>query len=245
MFLLKNSINKINNDIININYLSKLNKKNEFKEIKELVAELQVANLKYILKLENKYQIAFWLNTFNFLLIFSIIYKKDVLITNYEWYKFKKNAYFNIGGYILSLFEIENILLKNNYISKKIYGEISDFPKGDLRNRFIVNDRIKFLNFAISEPMKTCNKLQIYFPQSLEKPIFKNTIDFFLIYIFINSTNYIIKIPEYLSWLEEEFINNLPYYKDVINYDIFNYINGNKGKIEIVKNNWPLNFENI
>ena len=245
MFLLKNSINKINNDIININYLSKLNKKNEFKEIKELVAELQVANLKYILKLENKYQIAFWLNTFNFLLIFSIIYKKDVLITNYEWYKFKKNAYFNIGGYILSLFEIENILLKNNYISKKIYGEISDFPKGDLRNRFIVNDRIKFLNFAISEPMKTCNKLQIYFPQSLEKQIFKNTIDFFSKYIFIESKNYIIKIPEYLSWLEEEFINNLPYYKDVINYDIFNYINGNKGKIEIVKNNWPLNFENI
>ena len=51
----------------------------------------------------------------------------------YEWYRFLKNSYYTIGNCEISLYEIENVILRKNEISKRIYKEI------------IIHDYIKYL----------------------------------------------------------------------------------------------------
>jgi len=49
---------------------------------------------------------------YNFLTLFAIIYKKEVLKNSYNWNKFLQKTHFNIGGFELSLYEIEYCILK-------------------------------------------------------------------------------------------------------------------------------------
>ena len=242
LFILKKSLHKIQPEIITQKLLMNLSNTPEFQQIKELVAELQVIDLKYLLNINDEHKICFWLNIFNFLMVFAVIYRKEILLTYYEWHKFKKNAYFNIGGINFSLYEIETNILRNNYMAKKLFSEIIDFPKGDSRNKFKIEYDIRYLNFAISEPMTSSFKLQLYFPHTIEKQILKNTIDYFNSRIIIDGKNILVKIPEYLSWVDDNFLENLNYYKPVINNDVFDFIRKNQDKVEFIKHDWSLNF---
>ena len=241
LFILKKSLHKLQPEIITSKLLFNLSNSTEFQEIKDLVAELQVIDLKYLLKLNDDYKITFWLNIFNFLMVFAVIYRKENLLTYYEWHKLKKNAYFNIGGINFSLYEIETNILKNNYMSK-LFGEIIDFPKGDSRNKFKIDYTIKYINFAISEPMTSSFKLQLYFPKTIEKQILKNAIDYFNSRIIVDGKNILVKIPEYLSWVDNNFLENLNYYKPIINNDVYDFIKKNQDKVQFIKHDWSLNF---
>jgi hypothetical protein len=242
LFILKKSLHKMQPEIITPKLLLTLQSSVEFQPIKDLVAELQVIDLKYLLQISDKHKITFWLNTFNFLMIFAVIYRKENLLTYYEWHKLKKNSYFNIGGINFSLYEIETNILRNNYMSKKLFSEIIDFPKGDSRNKFKIDNIIKYLNFAISEPMTSSFKLQIYFPQTIEKQILTNAIDYFNSRIIVDGKNILVKIPEYLSWVDDNFLENLSYYKRIMNNDVFDFIQKNQDKVEFIKHDWSLNF---
>ena len=242
LFILKKSLNKLQPEIINPKLLINLANSVEFRIIKDLVAELQVIDLKYLLNLSDDHKTTFWLNTFNFLMFFAVIYRKENLLTYYEWHKLKKNSYFNIGGINFSLYEIETNILKNNYMAKKLFSEIVDFPKGDSRNKFKINKIIKYINFAIYEPMTSSFKLQLYFPQTFEKQILKNAIDYFNTRIVVDGKNILVKVPEYLSWIDDNFLGNLNYYKPVINNDVYDFINKNQDKVKFIKHDWSLNF---
>ena len=242
LFILKKSLHKIQPEIITPKLLINLQNSPEFQPIKDLVAELQVIDLKYLLKISDEHKTTFWLNIFNFLMIFAVIFRKENLLTYYEWHKLKKNAYFNLGGINFSLYEIETNILRNNYMSKKLFSEIIDFPKGDSRNKFKLDNIIKYMNFAISEPMTSSFKLQIYFPQTIEKQILKNAIDYFNSRIIVDGKNILVKIPEYLSWVDDNFLGNLNYYKDIMNNDVYDFINKNQDKVEFIKHDWSLNF---
>ena len=242
LFILKNSLHKIQPEIITSKLLGNLSNSQEFQPIKDLVAELQVINLKYLLNMSNEHKFTFWLNIFNFLMVFAVLYKKEILLTYYEWHKFKKNSFFNIGGHNFSLYEIENIILQNNYMSKILFGDCIDFPKGDARNKFKIHYHIKYINFAISEPMTSSFKLQIYFPLTIEKQILKNAIDYFISRIVVDEKKILVKLPEYLTWVDGKFLQNLDYYKEVLNNDVYNFINKNQDKVKIIKHDWSLNF---
>ena len=242
LFILKKSLHKMQPEIITPKLLLTLQNSIEFQPIKDLVAELQVIDLKYLLEISDKHKSTFWLNIFNFLMIFTVIYRKENLLTYYEWHKLKKNSYFNIGGTNFSLYEIETNILRNNYMSKKLFSEMVDFPKGDSRNKFKIDNIIKYLNFAISEPMTSSFKLQIYFPQTIEKQILTNAIDYFNSRIIVDGKNILVKIPEYLSWVDDNFLGNLSYYKNIMNNDVFDFIEKNQDKVEFIKHDWSLNF---
>ena len=242
LFILKKSLHKIQPEIITPKLLFNLSNSSDFQPIKDLVAELQVIDLKYLLKISDEHKYAFWLNIFNFLMVFAVIYRKELLLTYYEWHKLKMNSYFNIGGINFSLYEIETNILRNNYMAKKLFSEIIDFPKGDSRNKFKIENNIKYINFAISEPMTSSFKLQLYFPQTIQKQILKNAIDYFNSRILVDGKNILVKIPEYLSWVDDNFLGNLNYYKPVINNDVYDFIKKNQDKVEFIKHDWSLNF---
>ena len=76
------------------------------------------------------------------------------MTNQYEWTKFLKNSYFNVGGYHISLFEIKNYFLTNNTISKKMYGEEVNLNPSDIRRKFIVGEYNYLIHFGIAMPIK-------------------------------------------------------------------------------------------
>ena len=75
----------------------------------------------------SKTKTCFWLNIFNFLVIFTIVFKKEIPSNYYEWYRFLKNSYYIIGGFEISLYEIENCILGETRICQNKYGEFLQF----------------------------------------------------------------------------------------------------------------------
>ena len=242
LFITQKSLHKLQPEVITSKFLSNLSNTEEFKKIKDVVAELQVIDLKYLLNVRDNHKTAFWLNMLNFLLIFAVIYKKENILTNYEWHKLKKNSYFNIGGFNFSLQEIEMNIIGNNNKSKTFYEEMTSFPRGDSRNKFKIDNVVKYVNFGIFEPMTYSFRLQIYFPQTIENQILKNAIDYFSSKIIFDGKNILVKLPEYLLWVDDNFLKNLDIYKPVINKDLFDFMNKNKDKVVFVKHDWSLNF---
>jgi hypothetical protein len=137
-----------------------------------------------------------------------------VPLTFYEWYRLIKNTYFKIGGFIFSLYEIECVVLKNTKVAKEVYGEIIHFKADDVRNNFIILSDYKYLPFCISIPCVSSPYLQIYFPNTLQKQILRNTIEFFNHRISVDMEKYLIKLPELLIWIEENFIDNLESFQE-------------------------------
>jgi len=242
LFIVQKSLHKLQPEVITSKFLSNLSNTEEFKKIKDLVAELQVIDLTYLLNVRDNHKTAFWLNILNFLLIFAVIYKKENILTNYEWHKLKKNSYFNIGGFNFSLQEIEMNIIGNNNKSKTFYEEMTSFPRGDSRNKFKIDKVVKYVNFGIFEPMTYSFRLQIYFPQTIENQILKNAIDYFSSKIIFDGKNILVKLPEYLLWVDDNFLKNLDIYKPLINKDLFDFMSKNKDKVEFVKHDWSLNF---
>ena len=242
LFIVQKSLHKLQPEVITPKFLSNLSNTEEFKKIKDIVAELQVIDLKYLLNVKDNHKTSFWLNILNFLVIFAVIYKKENILTNYEWHKLKKNSYFNIGGFNFSLQEIEMNIIGNNNKLKTFYEEMTSFPRGDSRNKFKIDNVVKYINFGIFEPMTYSFSLQIYFPQTIENQIMKNAIDYFSSKIIFDGKKIVVKIPEYLLWVDEHFLNNLELYKPLINKDLFDFMNKNKNKVEFVKHDWSLNF---
>ena len=242
LFILQKSLHKLQPEVITSKFLSTLSNSEEFKNIKDLVAELQVIDLKYLLNVKDNHKTSFWLNILNFLVIFAIIYRKENILTNYEWHKLKKNSYFNIGGFNFSLQEIEMNIIGNKNKSKTFYEEMTSFPRGDSRNKFKIDNPAKYVNFGIFEPMNYSFKLQIYFPQTIENQILKNAIDYFSSTIIFDGNNILVKIPEYILWVDDNFLENLDFYKPIISDDIFDFMNKNKDKVEFIKHDWSLNF---
>jgi hypothetical protein len=88
-------------------------------------------------------------------MIFSIIYKKEIPSKNYEWYRFLKNCYFDIGGYEISLYEIENCILRNKIYFQSVYGEQPfKFGENDPRKNLALEKDNLLINFGIFYPTK-------------------------------------------------------------------------------------------
>ena len=107
------------------NILNEISISEEFSTIKGLVNHLAYLDLSQLNTIEdstmtnlnnsfklkrteykNKMKVCFWLNLYNYLCVFTVIYKKEFLATLFEWNKFLKNSYFDIGGIIISLYSI-------------------------------------------------------------------------------------------------------------------------------------------
>lgn len=234
---------KIDISVINTNFLRDIAKNDTFSEIKNLIITLGKVSLLKISQNINCYY-CFWLNLFNFLTIFSIIYKGEILTNYYEWYRFLKNSYFLIGGIEISLYEIENMILRKNEISKRIYGEvltnnIKGLPKLDYFNDLI--------NFGISLPNLSVPIPRIFFPSGFINNLKVNAMEFISRTIKIDFEKLIVTLPEYLLWLDKDFIGNIKNYDNILPKEIVEFIVEKKKDIkqDFDKYDWKMSFANI
>ena len=210
--------------------------KNDILKIKKKVEKLQIVNLAKIEKLKEKN--AFWLNAFNFLTIYSIIY------TNYQprdfndWKIFLFNCRFNIGRYEITLLEIQTkILLGTNY-----YGVEISFTDNYIQ-RFCLNEINILIDFGFYYHIKSNYFiLKIYSDNEFESQLYKTTIEFFKKNIYYSLETEEIHISKYLAYVRPDFLDeSYKYYENYIDKNLYlhleekNYIH-----ITIENINWEL-----
>ena len=240
-FLCKVKIENFNIKNYDINFFKDLAYSDEFEEIKNLIVSLKNISIENLRKNPINYY-CFWLNIYNFLTIFSVIFKCEVISNYYEWYRFLKNSYFDIGNLVISLYEIESYILRGREISKRIYSNIIDNTQFKIQQIDRIDNYL--INYGISLPNYSAPIIRIYYPFNFIDSLKFNAIEFFSRNINYNTKKQNIEIPEYVIWIDPNFKENINKYKSFLPINIFNFLK-RKINIDLIKYDWKLTFANF
>ena len=241
-FLISVKIENFNEKNCDINYLKDLAHSDTFDEIKDLILSLKNISIENLAQVPKNYY-CFWLNMFNFLTIFSVIYKCEIISNSYEWFRFLKNSYFTIGNIEISLYEIEIYILRDKAISDKIYGYVFENYQLKLPN---INKFNSMINFGISLPTVSSPSIRMYFPMNFLESLKLNSSLFFSNNLKIDMQNNTIEIPEYMTWIEPNFIHDMNKYNENLPQGFLKFIKKNPSfKIIVGKFDWKLSYINF
>lgn len=214
----------------------------DLEKIRILVDKLKLVNLNKCATISQKY--SFWLNCFNFLIIYALIYTSYSPKQFDEWRKMLRNCQFNIGGYEISLLEIEKGILNcYNYLNEE-----EQIGNEYCINKFrIVEDNI-LINFALSLPIQTCLfDIKIYKDDSFEEQLYQTGKNFLLKNILIDKEKKIIHMTEYLEKIRPDIIEeSFELYKNYFSEDTYNILVEMKGsskpeyKLKTLNISWGL-----
>lgn len=156
--------------------LYKVNELIEYKsaldKIKKLIDNLQFMNLTKFTKAREKY--CFWLNAFNFLVVYAIIYTGFQPQTFEQWDNMLFNCKFDIGRYKYSLYEIVVCFLKcYNFHQSEIVVDL-------FLQKFLINENNVLMNFCVYLPIKEdFFELKVYKEEIFEEQTFQTALEFF------------------------------------------------------------------
>ena len=241
-FLISVKIENFNEKNCDINFLKDLAHSDTFNELKNLILSLKNISIENLSKIPKNYY-CFWLNIYNFLTIFSIIYKCEIISNSYEWYRFMKNSYFTIGNIEISLYEIESYILREKNIVDKIYGNSFENDQLKLPN---INKFTSIINFGISLPTISAPFIRMYFPMNFLDSLKLNASLFFSNNLKIDMQNNTIEIPEYVTWIDPNFITDMNQYSENLPQGFLKFIRKNPSfKIIVGKYDWKLSYINF
>lgn len=221
-----NSNTNINNSAVNknltstFNYISVGNNSSSNNNNLELVNFKLTQKKNKAIEFKMKMKISFWLNLYNYLVIYTIFNKKEYLSTLFEWNKLLKNSYYDIGGLVISLFEIEHYILRQTDETTKFTDNFSKLIQAKAEFTDVLmqdkqsNERLKFLKFGISYPINSSPTLRVYFPINLEERLKVNAYEFLSKNINIDIEQGIIFIPELLTSIDDAFKENINNYTE-------------------------------
>jgi hypothetical protein len=243
LFLSSVKIENFNEKNCDVNFLRNLAHSETFNELKELILSLKNISIENLSQIPKNYY-CFWLNMYNFLTIFSVIYKCEIISNYYEWYRFLKNSYFTIGNIEISLYEIESFILRDKIISDNIYGKIINNTQLNLPE---IKKFDLLINFGISLPTISSPCIRMYFPMNFLESLKFNALEFFSRNLGIDIQNNTIQIPEYVNWIDSSFVENINSYSYCIPKEFLSYVNNNKLnlKVFIEKYDWKLSYSNF
>ena len=220
--------------------LEETNIKLNTQTFRELIGELRIIDLSQLSN--NKSKICFWLNCFNFLLLYTIFYKKWNISDEKSWKSFFKNVKYNISGNYFSFNDMQYIIFQKIYFFSSNY-KPADFVKENM----IDNNKIKSFNnnpFALYLPTKELFNPIIYEENKIEKSLKIRKINY--INSFLQIDNNKVNITELFLTYEPNFFNNkvLNKYKDIIIRSIYDFILKKKySDINTKSLKWEMNFD--
>ena len=232
------SLEDIKNKTLN-EVLEETNIKLITQTFKELIGELRNIDLKQLTN--NKSKICFWLNCFNFLLLYTIFYKKWIICDEKSWKSFLKNVKYIIGGNQYSFNDIQYIIFG------KLFFFSSGYKPGDAAKKNAINPKLKTIDnnpFCLYIPTNDFLKPIIFEENSLEKDMIKRKINY--IFSFIKIDNKKIYISELFLNYEPNFFNNkiVTKYKDILDRTIYDIIVKKQYSDISTKNlKWEMSFD--
>ena len=198
-----------------------------------------------------KQRICFWVNCFNFLIIFTIFYKKWIINTKDDWKYFFQNVIYTIGGKKYTFNDMQYILFKrplfftSNYKSNDEIKKLRVDKADDFKN---IEKKFALINspFMIYLPTKEFLKPIIFYENELENQINNRTSEYLNKYIYKDEANNII-LPELLTDYSTRFLyKEYKKYQYLLNGNLYNLINDKKYKKNIILSlEFKLDFYNI
>ena len=207
-----------------------------------------VGQLKYLkLDLINTKEkcLAFWLNCFNYLILFTIFYRKWYIDGEKKWKKFFTNVRFDIGGKYFSFNDMQYIIFKKPTFFSSTYKPSDDMKKLNIEKisgneKF--NDNIKIIPFIIFLPIKKFLSPSLYNEGNIEKEINIRITNYIDKYIYIDDKKHLCCSELLLKYDSNIFGKGLKKYESFFNSDKYNFIKDKKyKKINSQKISWDLN----
>ena len=241
------NINKSNQDII-IGINGKIL---ENKKIFKLIGQL-----KYICPdklISCRERLCFWVNSFNFLIIFTIFYKKWNINSQDDWKYFFQKVKYLIGNKYFTFNDIQSLLYKKplffqSAYKKSDYEDIKKMRVDKSDDAKTCEKQIPFLYnpFIIFLPIKDFLKPIILETNKLEEQFTERIKSYLLNYIIIDKDKSI-TIPELLNNYQQRFIcKEFKKFQSYMNESIFNLLKEKKYKGNNVNNyEWKLDFDSL
>ena len=212
--------------------------RDSLEQLKIKIERLKCVNLDRLKETKEKY--TFWVNAFNYLIIYALIYTAFMPKDFEECKQMLKNCQFNIGGYELSLLEIETGILKcYNYLEDDtLIG--NDFCIG----KFGITEQNILINFALCFPIKSdIFDLKIYTATNFEEQLYQTTKTFLAKNLNFNSEEKSIKISSYIEMIRPDILNiSFVLYQNYLSEELFTTLSTQEvAKVERVEVFWAIN----
>ena len=178
-----------------------------------------------------KERLCFWLNCFNYLILYTIFYKKWVVNCEKDWKKFLKNVYFRIGKKKFNFNDMQYIIFRkvlffNGSVHKD---ELEPFSLKSCED--YEEEKIKVSYFSIYLPTKEFFEPRIFEPDFIEEEMQRRTTNYFNNNIKLENKN-ILEISDFIFMCEPKFEkkSTIEKYKNYLPDDIYKMIYNKKFK---------------
>ena len=223
---------------------------NKVKENKPLIK--MVGQLRYlkIEKINTKDKcMAFWLNCFNYLLLFAIFYKKWNIDGEKIWKKFFKNVKFDIGGKNYSFNDIQYIIFKKpSFISSsyKAPDEIKNLNIDKINGDKKFDDYEKLIPFVLYLPLKNFLYPSLFTFDNIEKQVKERINKYINKLVWFDDKNHLCCSELLLKYESNIFGRGIKKYESYFNPVVYNKIKDKKyKKLNNQKIMWKLNFDSL
>ena len=186
--------------------------------------------------------LAFWLNCYNYLILFVIFYRKWFINGEKKWKKFFRNVKFDIGGKYLSFNDMEYIIFKRPSFFCSTYKAPDDIKKLNIEK--IAGDKkmdeySKLIPFLLFLPIKKFLSPSIFDDANFEKQINQRIDRYINIFIYIDEKNHLCCSELLLKYESSFFGKGLKKYESFFKPNIYTNIKDKKyKKINSQKLSW-------
>jgi len=174
-----------------------------FDKFKQMATQLQRVDLD---KLSDDEKLAFFINIYNVLVIHATVERGGMPTNDFQRYKFFSGTSYLIGGYTLSLNDIENGILRSNRSSMAtLY--MKPFSSADPRMKIILPEVDPRIHFALNcgakscPPIKTFSGDQVQAQLNLATNAYLENDDALIVDVENNS----VKLSKLFEWYEVDF----------------------------------------
>ena len=217
----------------------------ENKDLINLVGQLK--NLKIELINTKVKCLAFWLNCFNYLILFTIFYRKWNIDGEKKWKKFFRNVKFDIGGKYFSFNDMQYIIFKKAAFFSSTYkvpDEIKKWIIDKLTGDKKFDDYAKYIPFLLYIPIKKFLSPSLYDENNFENQVNLRIKKYIMKFIYIDDKKHLCCSELLLKYESNIFGKGLKKYESYFKQEIFTNIKEKKyKKINTQKMTWNLNFD--
>ena len=216
-------------------------------DLGKLIEKLKYINLKNIDT--KKKCFSFWINCFNYLLIYKIFINKLNLSDEKKWKTFFNESSFNIGGKNFSANDIQYILFNKSYFVSSSYKPQEHVKKINIEKiggELKLDEKEKLIPFMLYLPVKSFLKPSLYYEENIENDIDKRIKDYLNKFVSIDKKNYLIFSDILLKFNANIFGKEIKKYEKFFEKNLYEIIKNKKFKKAYPqKITWQLNFDNL